>query len=81
MEGAETLRSSYNYDTYLTTGSRTSDFKFARSYNDCTTLVDQTLKRSPGGTEDNEISEPSSKWATLGKYMYFLNIFSLENIS
>ncbi|XP_035265750.1 protocadherin gamma-A11-like isoform X32 [Anguilla anguilla] len=67
MEGAETIRSSYNYDTYLTTGSRTSDFKFARSYNDCTTLVDQTLKRSPGGTEDNEISEPSSKWATLQK--------------
>uniref|UniRef100_A0AAY4BDD9 Cadherin domain-containing protein n=1 Tax=Denticeps clupeoides TaxID=299321 RepID=A0AAY4BDD9_9TELE len=36
VEGAGTLRSSYNYDTYLTTGSRTSDFKFVTSYNDNT---------------------------------------------
>ncbi|XP_076875475.1 protocadherin gamma-A12-like isoform X17 [Brachyhypopomus gauderio] len=36
VEGAGTLRSSYNYDTYLTTGSRTSDFKFITSYNDNT---------------------------------------------
>uniref|UniRef100_A0A3Q3FCM0 Putative protocadherin beta-18 n=1 Tax=Kryptolebias marmoratus TaxID=37003 RepID=A0A3Q3FCM0_KRYMA len=27
-----TLRSSYNYDAYLTTGSRTSDFKFINSF-------------------------------------------------
>ncbi|XP_035288675.1 protocadherin beta-16-like isoform X7 [Anguilla anguilla] len=52
VEGAGTLRSSYNYDAYLTTGSRTSDFKFVRSYNDVTMAADQTLKRSP-----NEISE------------------------
>ncbi|XP_036379477.1 protocadherin gamma-A11-like isoform X12 [Megalops cyprinoides] len=43
VEGAGTLRSSYNYDTYLTTGSRTSDFKFARSYNDVTLPADHTL--------------------------------------
>ncbi|XP_035391624.1 protocadherin beta-16-like [Electrophorus electricus] len=36
VEGAGTLRSSYNYDTYLTTGSRTSDFKFVASYNEST---------------------------------------------
>uniref|UniRef100_A0A8C8GA10 Cadherin domain-containing protein n=1 Tax=Oncorhynchus tshawytscha TaxID=74940 RepID=A0A8C8GA10_ONCTS len=34
VDGAGTLRSTYNYDTYLTTGSRSSDFKFVRSYND-----------------------------------------------
>ncbi|XP_029556911.1 protocadherin gamma-A11-like [Salmo trutta] len=47
VDGAGTLRSSYNYDAYLTTGSRTSDFKFVRSYNDSTLPADQTLKRSP----------------------------------
>ncbi|XP_036846203.1 protocadherin beta-16 isoform X12 [Oncorhynchus mykiss] len=46
VDGAGTLRSSYNYDAYLTTGSRTSDFKFVRSYNDSTLPADLTLKRS-----------------------------------
>ncbi|XP_027864332.1 protocadherin gamma-A12-like [Xiphophorus couchianus] len=41
-----TLRSTYNYDAYLTTGSRTSDFKFVSSYNDNTLPADQTLKKS-----------------------------------
>ncbi|KAM9498226.1 protocadherin gamma-A11-like isoform 2-T2 [Salvelinus alpinus] len=44
VDGAGTLRSSYNYDAYLTTGSRTSDFKFVRSYNDNTLPADVTLK-------------------------------------
>ncbi|XP_046717031.1 protocadherin beta-16-like [Silurus meridionalis] len=44
VEGAGTLRSSYNYDTYLTTGSRTSDFKFITSYNDATLTAGETLK-------------------------------------
>ncbi|KAI4884716.1 hypothetical protein NFI96_005839, partial [Prochilodus magdalenae] len=48
VEGAGTLRSSYNYDAYLTTGSRTSDFKFIRSYNDSTLPAGGTLK--PGQT-------------------------------
>uniref|UniRef100_A0A8C2HZ02 Cadherin domain-containing protein n=1 Tax=Cyprinus carpio TaxID=7962 RepID=A0A8C2HZ02_CYPCA len=39
VEGAGTLRSAYNYDAYLTTGSRTSDFKFIRSYNEGTMTV------------------------------------------
>ncbi|XP_029526482.1 protocadherin beta-16-like isoform X12 [Oncorhynchus nerka] len=46
VDGAGTLHSSYNYDAYLTTGSRTSDFKFVRSYNDSTLPVDQTLKKN-----------------------------------
>ncbi|XP_024252703.2 protocadherin beta-16-like [Oncorhynchus tshawytscha] len=46
VDGAGTLGSSYNYDAYLTTGSRTSDFKFVRSYNDSTLPADQTLKKN-----------------------------------
>ncbi|ROL54461.1 Protocadherin gamma-A12 [Anabarilius grahami] len=48
VDGAGTLRSSYNYDAYLTTGSRTSDFKFVRSYNENTLPAGGTLKK-----EDN----------------------------
>ncbi|XP_038157733.1 protocadherin gamma-A12-like [Cyprinodon tularosa] len=47
VDGMGTLRSAYNYDTYLTTGSRTSDFKFVSSYNENTLPADQTLKKSP----------------------------------
>ncbi|XP_072515571.1 protocadherin gamma-A11-like isoform X38 [Salminus brasiliensis] len=47
VEGAGTLRSSYNYDAYLTTGSHTSDFKFIRSYNDNTLPAVGTLRKSP----------------------------------
>ncbi|XP_035985904.1 protocadherin beta-15-like isoform X2 [Fundulus heteroclitus] len=47
VDGTGTLRSAYNYDAYLTTGSRTSDFKFVSSYNDNTLPADQTLKKSP----------------------------------
>ncbi|KAK1800274.1 hypothetical protein P4O66_000310 [Electrophorus voltai] len=45
VEGAGTLRSSYNYDTYLTTGSRTSDFKFVTSYNENTLPSTHILNR------------------------------------
>ena len=47
VDGTGTLRSTYNYDTYLTTGSRTSDFKFVTSYNDNTLPADQTLRKTP----------------------------------
>ncbi|XP_029113262.1 protocadherin gamma-A11-like isoform X17 [Scleropages formosus] len=46
VDGVGTLRSSYNYDTYLTTGSRTSDFKFVQSYHDDTLPADQTLRKN-----------------------------------
>ncbi|XP_035288701.1 protocadherin beta-15-like isoform X31 [Anguilla anguilla] len=61
VEGAGTLRSSYNYDAYLTTGSRTSDFKFVRSYNDVTMAADQTLKRSPNEILEGGATESSEK--------------------
>ncbi|XP_070819436.1 protocadherin beta-16-like [Chaetodon trifascialis] len=60
VDGTGTLRSTYNYDAYLTTGSRTSDFKFVSSYNDNTLPADQTLRKSPtdfveafGGCDDS----------------------------
>ncbi|TSV15250.1 Protocadherin gamma-A9 [Bagarius yarrelli] len=55
VEGAGTLRSSYNYDTYLTTGSRTSDFKFITSYNDATLTAAGTLKKSPDGANTSSL--------------------------
>ncbi|XP_018592591.2 protocadherin beta-16-like [Scleropages formosus] len=53
VDGAGTLRSSYNYDTYLTTGSRTSDFKFVQSYNDSTMSADQKQMITPEETAGN----------------------------
>ncbi|XP_069027588.1 protocadherin gamma-A11-like [Embiotoca jacksoni] len=52
VDGTGTLRSAYNYDAYLTTGSRTSDFKFVTSYNDNTLPADQTLRKSPSDFAD-----------------------------
>uniref|UniRef100_A0A3Q3W0Y0 Cadherin domain-containing protein n=1 Tax=Mola mola TaxID=94237 RepID=A0A3Q3W0Y0_MOLML len=46
VDGTGTLRSAYNYDAYLTTGSRTSDFKFVTSYNDNTLPAEQTLRKT-----------------------------------
>ncbi|XP_068506788.1 protocadherin gamma-A11 isoform X34 [Syngnathus scovelli] len=57
MDGTGTLRSTYNYDAYLTTGSRTSDFKFLSSYNDNTLPADQTLKKSPSDFVDEIFGE------------------------
>ncbi|XP_073677171.1 protocadherin gamma-A4-like isoform X32 [Garra rufa] len=54
VEGAGTLRSTYNYDAYLTTGSRTSDFKFVRSYNENTLTADLTLKKTQSAVDDLE---------------------------
>ncbi|XP_059918580.1 protocadherin gamma-A2-like [Gadus macrocephalus] len=48
-DGTETMRSAYNYDGYLTTGSRTSDFKFVTSYNDATLPADLTLRKTDFG--------------------------------
>ncbi|XP_057205182.1 protocadherin beta-16-like isoform X17 [Triplophysa rosa] len=54
VEGAGTLRSTYNYDAYLTTGSRTSDFKFVRSYNEGTLTADMTLRKTQSAVDDLE---------------------------
>ncbi|XP_052342975.1 protocadherin gamma-A11-like [Oncorhynchus keta] len=60
VDGAGTLRSTYNYDAYLTTGSRTSDFKFLTSYNDNTLPEDQTLRKTPNDfSEDHDDPEGS----------------------
>uniref|UniRef100_A0A8C4ZUU0 Cadherin domain-containing protein n=1 Tax=Gadus morhua TaxID=8049 RepID=A0A8C4ZUU0_GADMO len=53
VDGTGTLRSTYNYDAYLTTGSRTSDFKFLTSYNDNTLPADQTLRKNPTDFGEN----------------------------
>ncbi|XP_028271961.1 protocadherin gamma-A11-like isoform X13 [Parambassis ranga] len=70
VDGTGTLRSTYNYDAYLTTGSRTSDFKFVTSYNDNTLPADQTLRKSTsdfadvfGGCDGSlEQKPPNNDW-------------------
>ncbi|XP_058268030.1 protocadherin beta-16-like isoform X22 [Hemibagrus wyckioides] len=74
VEGAGTLRSSYNYDTYLTTGSRTSDFNYITSYNDSTLTACGTLKMPQNETlatnlitlnnsgEGDEQKPPNNDW-------------------
>ncbi|XP_063353556.1 protocadherin gamma-A11-like isoform X20 [Pelmatolapia mariae] len=70
VDGTGTLRSAYNYDAYLTTGSRTSDFKFVTSYNDNTLPANQTLKKSPSDFADvfgdcdtaTEQKPPNNDW-------------------
>ncbi|XP_076131064.1 protocadherin beta-16-like [Alosa pseudoharengus] len=71
VDGTGTLHSAYNYDAYMTTGSRTSDFKFVTSYNDNTLPSGTTLKRSPGDNSDClnftslDFPENGSKYSTL----------------
>ncbi|XP_035391393.1 protocadherin beta-16-like isoform X20 [Electrophorus electricus] len=73
VEGAGTLRSSYNYDTYLTTGSRTSDFKFVTPYNENTLPSPNNLKKDLTGPfqdnshiisfpADSEQKPPNNDW-------------------
>ncbi|KAM8910650.1 protocadherin gamma-A11-like isoform 19-T19 [Spinachia spinachia] len=70
VDGTGTLRSTYNYDAYLTTGSRTSDFKFVSSYNDNTLPADQTLRKTTsdfadafGDCDDSpEQKPPNNDW-------------------
>ncbi|XP_058505663.1 protocadherin gamma-A11-like isoform X38 [Solea solea] len=70
IDGTGTLRSNFNYDAYLTTGSRTSDFKFVTSYNDNTLPADQTLRKSPSDFADvfgdlescSEQKPPNNDW-------------------
>ncbi|XP_077957381.1 protocadherin beta-16-like [Gasterosteus aculeatus] len=81
VDGTGTLRSTYNYDAYLTTGSRTSDFKFVSSYNDNTLPADQTLRKSPSDFSDAfEDCDDSPEVGTYFTYPvnYFSYLFSLS---
>ncbi|XP_076861943.1 protocadherin gamma-A6-like isoform X7 [Brachyhypopomus gauderio] len=73
VEGTGTLHSNFNYDTYLSTGSRTSDFKFITSYNESTMPADLTqekvqasmngLEELDGGTNSaSEQKPPNTDW-------------------
>ncbi|XP_029113263.1 protocadherin gamma-A10-like isoform X18 [Scleropages formosus] len=66
VDGAGTLRSSYNYDTYLTTGSRTSDFKFIQNFNDDTMTLEQSMVKCLKGKTDGDETN-SDQRATLQK--------------
>ncbi|XP_062380258.1 protocadherin gamma-A11-like [Sardina pilchardus] len=59
VDGTGTLRSCYNYDTYMTTGSRTSDFKFVSSYSGATLPADLTMKKSSSPAMNDLLDEPN----------------------
>ena len=68
VDGTGTLRSTYNYDAYMTTGSRTSDFKFVQSYNDNTLSAGNTLQKNPHDNSDFlDFIDNGSKVSTLVK--------------
>ncbi|XP_031427732.1 protocadherin beta-16-like isoform X20 [Clupea harengus] len=71
IDGTGTLRSAYNYDAYMTTGSRTSDFKFVTSYNDNTLFAGNTLPKNLGqssecldftGSKCSTLQKPPNDW-------------------
>ncbi|XP_038157788.1 protocadherin gamma-A12-like [Cyprinodon tularosa] len=74
IDGTGTLRSAYNYDTYLTTGSRTSDFKFVSSYNDNTLPADQTLKKC--STDFSAIFGDADSSPEVGTIQYFKRLLT-----
>ncbi|XP_063060193.1 protocadherin beta-16-like [Engraulis encrasicolus] len=75
VDGTGTLRSTYNYDAYMTTGSRTSDFKFVTSYND-NTMPAGTLKKSPNDNSNClDFFEETSTCSTLVMNSHCLLIF------
>ncbi|XP_042073149.1 protocadherin beta-15 isoform X2 [Haplochromis burtoni] len=81
VDGAGTLRSTYNYDAYLTTGSRTSDFKFVTSYNDNTLPADQTLKKSPSDFADvfgDSDRTPEVGGCPLPHFHYFFSLTCIK---
>ncbi|XP_051275343.1 protocadherin beta-15-like isoform X1 [Dicentrarchus labrax] len=78
VDGTGTLRSAYNYDAYLTTGSRTSDFKFVTSYNDSTLPADQTLRKSPSDFADFGDCDDSPEVGTRVMHLLTPLNFSLQ---
>ncbi|XP_030648019.1 protocadherin beta-16-like [Chanos chanos] len=78
VEGAGTLRSSYNYDTYLTTGSRTSDFKFVGAYGENTLSTNHTMGRCPTDNfGQHAVFVSSSTDSNEVKFPFYGNAFSL----
>uniref|UniRef100_A0A3B5KKQ0 Cadherin domain-containing protein n=1 Tax=Takifugu rubripes TaxID=31033 RepID=A0A3B5KKQ0_TAKRU len=75
VDGTGTLRSAYNYDAYLTTGSRTSDFKFVTSYNDNTLPAEQTLRKSPTDFADVPPFFDLSGGGQLQLFTFFFDTF------
>lgn len=77
VDGTMTLRSAYNYDAYLTTGSRTSDFKFISSYNDGTLPATQMSRKSSlgddlfGPCDEKETSEVMLTYLLILIFNYF----------
>ncbi|XP_042564400.1 protocadherin beta-16-like isoform X37 [Clupea harengus] len=68
VDGTGTLRSTYNYEAYMTTGSRTSDFKFVQSYNDNTLSAGNTLQKNPHDNSDFlDFIDNGSKFSTMQK--------------
>ncbi|XP_069052243.1 protocadherin gamma-A6-like isoform X4 [Lepisosteus oculatus] len=57
VEGSGTLRHSYNYDAFLTTGSATSDFKFIKSYNENTLPLDQIHQPTSKDQEEQRVKD------------------------
>ncbi|XP_066573625.1 protocadherin beta-15-like [Amia ocellicauda] len=78
VEGSGTLRHSYIYDTFLTTGSRTSDFKFVSSY-DSTMPRDSTLKKEQKVSNDAEksVANPDNENCEVRRVSY--RIHELES--
>ncbi|XP_042564401.1 protocadherin beta-16-like isoform X41 [Clupea harengus] len=70
IDGTGTLRSAYNYDAYMTTGSRTSDFKFVTSYNDNTLFAGNTLPKNLGQSSEC-LDFTGSKCSTLVRHNLF----------
>ncbi|XP_030648026.1 protocadherin beta-16-like [Chanos chanos] len=64
VEGAGTLRTSYNYDTYLTTGSRTSDFKFVTSYDENSLPTISTPRKGNDGDIHGSLLDTEQVWAS-----------------
>ncbi|XP_063058915.1 protocadherin beta-16-like isoform X1 [Engraulis encrasicolus] len=65
VDGTGTLRSTYNYDAYMTTGSRTSDFKFVQSYSEDPLSVASTLKKQHDNSDFLDLTDNGSKFSTL----------------
>jgi hypothetical protein len=74
-----TLRSTYNYDGYLTTGSRTSDFKFVSGYNDNTLSADQTLTLRKSSADFDEAFQNTDEISEVGQLFMIITFTIINN--